>query len=166
MAEPRRPHAAPVPTPGRVLIVEGRFYEDIADALLAGARRVLDESGTFHVTITVPGALEIAQAAKIALDAAREAAQDFDGIVALGCIIRGETTHYDLVANESARALTDLALNHDIPVGNGILTVENPEQAWRRARIEDLDKGGGAAEAALSLIRLKRRMRDILTGAA
>jgi len=101
----------------------------------------------------VPGALEIAPAIAIAVGGGTH----FDGVVALGCVIRGETTHYDLVAGESARALMDLSVQHVLPIGNGIITVENEEQAWARARMDELDKGGGAAEAALALIAIKRR---------
>ncbi len=162
MAEPRRSEASREPTPARILIVEARFYDDIADALLDGARSALTAVGASGMLVTVPGALEIASAAAMALDAAQAAGKPFDGVVALGCVSRGETTHYELVSGESARALTDLAMTRGMPLGNGILTVENVEQAWARARRDELDKGGGAAEAALALVRLKRRLPALL----
>jgi 6,7-dimethyl-8-ribityllumazine synthase len=138
----------------RVLIVEARYYEAIADALLAGATRALQQAQVEWTVVTVPGALEVPQAVALSLEAAGD--KPFDGVVALGCVIRGETSHYDIVAGESARALMDLAVARKLPVGNGILTVDTEEQAWARARPEGQDKGGVAAAAALALIRLKR----------
>jgi 6,7-dimethyl-8-ribityllumazine synthase len=140
----------------RVLVVEARFYDDIANALLAGARRVLDRDGVVWDGVTVPGALEIPTAIVIALDAAQARRQPYEAVVALGCVIQGETGHYDIVAGESARALMDLAVARGLPLGNGILTVDSDAQAWERASVDKLDKGGGAAEAALALLRLKR----------
>jgi 6,7-dimethyl-8-ribityllumazine synthase len=142
----------------RILVVEARFYDGIADALLAGARRALDAARVAFDVVTVPGALEIPQAIALALDAAKARRAPYDGVVALGCVIRGETSHYDTVAGESARALMDLALARGIPAGNGILTVDTEAQAWARARPEEQDKGGGAALAALALVRLKRSL--------
>ena len=144
----------------RLLVVEARFYDDIADMLLKGAKRALDKAGTKFDRITVPGCLEIPQAIAIALEAARQLGQPYDGVVALGCVIRGETSHYDIVAGESARGLMDIAIAQRMPIGNGILTVDTQEQAVARARPDKWDKGGGAAEAALSLVRLKRRLAD------
>ena len=159
MAVPRPPSAASDPVPGaRALIVEARFYDDLADALLAGARAPLDAAGVAVEVVTVPGALEIPAAMAIALDAAEQAGRAFDAVVALGCVIRGETGHYDIVAGESARALMDLSVRRALPLGNGILTVENEAQAWARARVQEMNKGGGAAEAALAVLRLKRRL--------
>lgn len=143
---------------GRILIVEARLYEDIADELLRGARQALEAAGASAEVLTVPGALEIAPALAIALDAAEAAGKPYDGAVALGCVIRGETGHYDIVAGESARALMDLAVARRLPFGNGILTVEDEAQARARARVEDMDKGGGAANAALAVLALKRRL--------
>jgi 6,7-dimethyl-8-ribityllumazine synthase len=159
MAGPRLSSATTdgVPTHGRILVVEARYYDDIANELLAGAKRVLETEGTDFDVATVPGALEIPVAAAILVDAAAQAGRPYDGVVALGCVIRGETSHFDIVAGESARALMDLGVARLLPVGNGILTVENEVQAWARARVSDGDKGGGAAEAALALVRLKRR---------
>jgi 6,7-dimethyl-8-ribityllumazine synthase len=141
----------------RILIVEARFYDDIADALLDGAVQAIEAAGATHERITVPGALEIPAAIAIAYEGAAAAGKPFDGVVALGCVIRGETTHYDIVAGESSRALMDLTIQRKIALGNGILTVENEAQAWARARVSEMNKGGGAAEAALAMVRLKRR---------
>ena len=108
----------------------------------------------------MPGALEVPPALAIALDAAAAAGAPYDAAVALGCVIRGETFHFEIVAGESARALMDLAVARRLPLGNGILTVENEAQAWTRARVGELNKGGGAAEAALAMLRLKRRLTE------
>ena len=157
MAEPRRSaHTDSTIENARILIVEARFYDDIADALLAGAVRALDAAGAGYDRLTVPGALEIPAAIAIAVDAANNRAQPYDGVVALGCVIRGDTLHFEIVSQESARALMDLAVARGLPLGNGILTVETESQAWARARLEEGDKGGEAARAALAMIRLKR----------
>jgi len=142
----------------QMLIVEARFYDAISDELLRGATRVLDAAGARYDRVTVPGALEIPSAIGIAVDAARRRRAPYDGIVALGCVIRGETHHFEVVANESARALMDLAVNERLAVGNGILTVENEAQALARARVEDGDKGGKAARAALTMVALKHTL--------
>ncbi len=145
------------PIPGaRVLLVESRFQEAIADELVAGAMDRLRMARVEVEHIRVPGALEIPVAAAIALDVAARAAKPFDGLVALGCVIRGETFHFEIVAGESARALIDLAVARKLPLGNGILTVENEGQARARANRNEGDKGGEAASAALALIRLAR----------
>ncbi len=141
----------------RILIVESDYYGEIADTLMAGARRALDAAGVDCDVVTVPGALEIPQAIAIALDAARGRG-GYDGVVALGCVIRGETSHYDIVAGESARALMDIALARAMPIGNGILTVDAAAQAMARAALDKGDKGGTAARAALALLGLKRRL--------
>ena len=135
-----------------LLIVEARFYDDLADELLAGAKAALAPA-TFDV-VTVPGALEIPATIAMAL----KGSTHYDGYVALGCVIRGETTHYDTVANESARGLMDLSVAFAAPIGNGILTVENDEQAWARAKRTGEDKGGFAARAALTMIALKAKL--------
>jgi 6,7-dimethyl-8-ribityllumazine synthase len=140
----------------RILVVEARYYDGIADTLLAGTRRTLDAAQVDYDVVTVPGALEIPQAIALALDAAARRKAPYHGVVALGCVIRGETSHYDIVAGESARALMELGLARAIPVGNGILTVDREAQAWARARPEGQDKGAGAARAALALVRLRR----------
>ncbi|ABS69501.1 6,7-dimethyl-8-ribityllumazine synthase [Xanthobacter versatilis] len=142
----------------RVLIVEGRYYEALADELLAGARAVLEAAGVEVEVITVPGALEVPIAAEIALEAAEITGNAVDAVVGLGVVIRGETYHFEIVAGESARGLMDLGMAHALPVGNGILTVDTEAQAWERARVSEGNKGGGAAEAALTLLRLRRRL--------
>ena len=142
----------------RILIVEARFYEDIADALLEGATRALQKAGAVTERISVPGSLEVPPAIAIALDAAERRGMPFEGVVALGCVIRGETLHFEIVSQESARALLDLSVARRIPVGNGILTVDTDAQAFVRARPDEMDKGGDAARAALALVRLKRRL--------
>lgn len=142
----------------RVLIVEARFYDGLADELLAGAREVLDKAGARVDVLTVPGALEIPSTIVIALRAADEAVQPYEAVVALGCVIRGETGHYDIVAGESSRALMDISVAYAMPLGNGILTVENEAQAQARARRGEMNKGGGAAEAALAVLAIKRRL--------
>lgn len=142
----------------RVLIVEARFYDDIQDSLLEGARAELDAAEVSHDVITVPGALEIPAAISIALDAAERNGRPYDAAVALGCVVRGETIHFEIVSMESARALMDLSVARRLPLGNGIITVNTDEQAWARARRSDLDKGGDAARAALAMLRLKRRL--------
>jgi 6,7-dimethyl-8-ribityllumazine synthase len=142
----------------RILVVEARYYEDIADMLLRGAKRVLKDAGTTFDVVTVPGALEIPAAIMIALHGSEARERPYDGVVALGCVIRGETSHYDIVAGESARAIMDISIARDMPMGNGILTVDTDAQARARARLSGEDKGGGAARAALALVRLKRRL--------
>ena len=139
----------------RILIVEARFYDDIADALLAGASKALKEAGAELDCVTVPGSLEIPAAIAIAIDAARRRRRPYDGVVALGCVIRGDTIHFDIVAHQSARGLMDLAVARQLPIGNGIITVDSEAQAWVRARPEEQDKGGDAARAALAMVGLK-----------
>jgi 6,7-dimethyl-8-ribityllumazine synthase len=154
MAEARRGASISGDVRGaRVLVVEARYYDMVGEALWAGAKRALDAAGAAVERVAVPGALEIPQAIAMALDAANHG---YGGAVALGCVIRGETSHYDIVAGESARALMDLSLRHAFPIGNGILTVDTEAQALVRAAPERGDKGGDAARAALSLIAFKR----------
>ena len=160
MAEPRR---TDVEQQGdvrgaRILIVEARFYHDIADALFAGAQRALEAEGVAFDRISVPGSLEIPAAIAIALDAAECKERPYEAVIALGCVIRGETLHFDIVAIQSARALMDLAVARRLPVGNGILTVDSEAQAWARAKPDGGDKGGDAARAALAMLRIKRRL--------
>ncbi len=137
--------------PVRLLIVVAPYYKDIADNLVAGARAVAEEAGATVDLIEVPGALEVPVAISLAFRMA-----DYDGFVALGCVIRGETTHYDTVCNDSSRGLTLLGLNGAC-LGNGILTVENRAQAEVRADPAGQNKGGGAAAAALHLVALSRK---------
>jgi 6,7-dimethyl-8-ribityllumazine synthase len=142
----------------RALIVEARFYDDIQDALLKGALAELKAADVVHEVITVPGALEIPAAIAIALDAAENNGKPYDVVIALGCVIRGDTIHFEIVSMESARALMDLAVSRKVPLGNGIITVDNPAQAWARARAGELNKGGDAARAALAMLRIKRSL--------
>ncbi len=134
------------------LIVEARFYADLADELVAGAVEAIEAAGGTWDRIEVPGALEIPAAISIA-DAGENKA--YDGYIALGCVIRGETSHYDYVCGESARALQDLGVNSLLAVGNGILTVENYDQAWARAYRTKKNKGADAANAALRMAELR-----------
>ena len=140
-----------------LLIVEARFYDDMADALLYGAKSALDAAEATYDVVTVMGALEIPAAITFALIGEEEGGTKYDGFVALGMIIRGETYHFDIVAGESARALMDLSVDAAIAIGNGILTVDTEAQAWARAKKSELDKGGFAAKAALTMIDLKRK---------
>ncbi len=142
----------------RMLIVEARFYDHIADALLAGATRVLDEAGAQYDKLTVPGALEVPAAIAMALDAAQKKRTPYDGVVALGCVIQGETYHFELVSNESARGLMDIALGRQIPLGNGIITVDTEAQALARSAADGRNKGASAARAALAMVALKRQL--------
>ncbi|MFT4013076.1 MAG: 6,7-dimethyl-8-ribityllumazine synthase [Paracoccus sp. (in: a-proteobacteria)] len=155
-------HQLPLPRieGARLLIVVAPYYRQIADALIAGARRTALDAGATADLVEVPGALEIPTA--IALAASRGL---YDGYVALGCVIRGETTHYDTVCNDSSRAITLLGLQGHC-IGNGILTVENYAQAEIRAEAEGQNKGGGAAAAALHLVALKRRWETRPVGRA
>ena len=139
---------------GHFLIVEARFYEALADAQMAGAIRALEAANATYERVAVPGALEI----PAAIAFAHTGTQHFDGYVALGCVIRGETTHYEIVCNESARALMELSIAENLAIGNGILTVENEDQAWDRADQNRKDKGGGAAEAALAMVALRAKL--------
>ena len=139
-----------------ILVVESRFYDDISDELFDGAKRVLEAASASINRIAVPGSLEIPIAIQIALDAAEKARKPYDGVVALGCVVQGETFHFDIVAMQSARALVDISLQRRVPIGNGILTVDTMTQAWARARLGEGDKGGDAARAALALVEIKR----------
>jgi 6,7-dimethyl-8-ribityllumazine synthase len=147
----------------RILIVEARFYSDLADALLAGATDALDAYGAEYEVVTVPGALEIPAAIAFAEEGGhRPAGSDpFDGYVALGTVLRGETYHFEIVSNESARGIMDLTVGRRLAIGNGILTVEDEDQAWARARASEGDKGGGAARAALTMIELKQQFLGV-----
>jgi len=161
MAEPRRtadPWRNGEFDGARILVVEARFYEDIADALLAGAQRVLDRAGVSVDRVSVRGSLEIPAAIAMALAAAESSGRPYDGVVALGCVIRGDTIHFEIVSTQSARALIDLSVARELPLGNGIITVDTEPQAWVRARMEDADKGGDAARAALTMVRIKRSL--------
>lgn len=147
-------------TKAHILIVEARFYEDLADELARGAIAAIEARGATWERVAVPGVLEIPAAVKFALDAMAHGSvtKSYDGFVTLGCVIRGETTHYDIVSNESARALMDLSVSRSLALGNGIQTVENGAQAWARAKVDEKNKGGGAANACLDMIELKRKL--------
>ena len=134
-----------------VLIAEARFYAHLNDMLLAGARSAIEAAGHSHETVTVPGALELPGAIALAAESGR-----YDAFVALGVVIRGETYHFEIVAGESARGLMALTMD-GLAVGNGVLTVENEDQAIVRADLKQGNKGGGAAEAALAMLALKQR---------
>jgi 6,7-dimethyl-8-ribityllumazine synthase len=144
---------AAVKTKAHLLIIEARFYGDICDELAKGAIAAIERAGATWERHAVPGALEIPGAIVAASKAKR-----FDGFVALGCVLRGETSHYDIVANESARGVMDLTMT-GLAIGNGILTCDNEDQAWARARVAEMDKGGGAADAALTMIRFARDIK-------
>ena len=147
-----KPMATAETVKAHVLILEARFYAALCDELARGAVAAIEAAGSTWERIAVPGALELPGAIAVAHETGL-----FHGYVALGCVLRGETTHYDIVANESARGIMDLTLE-GLCIGNGILTCENEAQAWARAKVADMDKGGGAAEAALAMIRFQRRM--------
>jgi 6,7-dimethyl-8-ribityllumazine synthase len=158
MAKPRRKTVDEGQLKGiRILVVEGRFYDHINDELLAGAREAIEAAGGEVTVVTVPGALEIPVAIAIAMEGAEALDKPFDGAVALGCVVRGETYHFEVVAGESSRALMDMSIAYKLALGNGILTVENEAQALARARRSEMNKGGDAAKACLALVRLKRQ---------
>ena len=133
----------------KILIVEARFYPDMADELAAGAISEIENRAAAYDRVAVPGVLEIPAAVRYAVG-------KYDGFVTLGCVIRGEATHYDIVSTESARALMDLTIKYQLAFGNGIQTVENADQAWARVKASGLNKGGGAAKACLDMIDIKR----------
>lgn len=137
----------------RLLIVEARFYAELSDELASGAIAALERAGATWERMAVPGALEIPGAIAMA-------SKRYDGFVALGCVLRGETTHYEIVSNESARGLMALTIQ-GICIGNGILTCENEAQAWERAKVSGMNKGGGAADAALAMIVFSRAVKKV-----
>jgi len=139
----------------KVLVIEARYYEGISDALMEGALEVLQEARVEIQKVSVPGALEIPHV----ISYARNSKSGYDGYIALGCVIRGETTHYDYVCQESARALMDLAVDHKLAIGNGIITVENENQAWARAKKDKKNKGGFAASAVLKMIKIREELQ-------
>ena len=151
------PSAAKKPAPTRLLIVEARFYEQISDALLVGATYVLDQAGVTYDRISVPGALEIPGA--IAMAAASRK-RGYDGYVALGCVIQGETYHFEIVSNESARGLMDLTIVQQLAIGNGILTVDTQAQAQARSGPDERNKGAAAARAAMAMVAVKQSLAN------
>lgn len=159
MAEANRPAASAQSAPGaHFLIVEARYYDDIGAQLLEGAVAALKAADAKAHLINVPGALEIPAAMAIALDVGDAMGKPYQGAIALGCVIRGETFHFEIVAGESARALMDMSVSRKLALGNGILTVENIDQARERADPARGDKGGDAARAALALHALKHSL--------
>ena len=140
----------------KILIIEARYYESISEDLLQGAIAKLQASNAEVVKVNVPGALEIPHV----ISYAEKANSGYDGYVALGCVIRGETTHYDYVCGESARALMDLAVDYQLAIGNGIITVENEAQAIARSKPDQKDKGGFAASACLRMIQLREELNN------
>jgi len=138
----------------KILVIEARYYESISEDLLQGALAKLQAAGVEVVKVNVPGALEIPHV----ISYAEKAGSGYDGYVALGCVIRGETTHYDYVCQESARALMDLAVDQQLAIGNGIITVENEAQAIARSKPDQKDKGGFAASACLRMIQLRAEL--------
>jgi 6,7-dimethyl-8-ribityllumazine synthase len=151
-------------TKPHIAIIEGRFYEDLSEELASGAMAALEEAGASFERFPVPGALEIPQVfgliARAGLAPFGAPRWRYHGAIALGCVIRGETSHYDIVANESARSLLDIATRNGIPLGNGILTVETEAQAWERASVADGNKGRDAARACLSLVDVFMKCHD------
>ena len=145
----------------RILIVEARFYEDISDQLVEGAVAALEEAGVSYKRIAVPGAFEVPAVIRFAIRSmeVRSAEQRYAGFIALGCVIRGETDHYDHICRETSRALMDLSVNFSVALGFGILTCENYEQAWARAAVDQKNKGADAARACLRMMELKKTLR-------
>ncbi|HUK58808.1 MAG TPA: 6,7-dimethyl-8-ribityllumazine synthase [Stellaceae bacterium] len=142
-----------------IMVVEARYYAHISDELAKGALAELDKAKATYRRVVVPGAFEIPAAIRFAAAAgAKSSGTSFDGYVALGCVIRGETSHYEHVCQECARGLQDLALAHQLAIGFGVLTCENEAQALARAQVEKRNKGGEAARACLAMIALKRTL--------
>jgi 6,7-dimethyl-8-ribityllumazine synthase len=141
-----------------ILIIDAPYYEALSKELRRGAIEALEAAGATYNCVSVPGVLEIPTAVAMAITAAENGSTQYDGYVTLGVVIRGETTHYDVVAGESARAIMDLCVSYDLALGNGIQTVENEAQAWARANVSEKNKGGGAAEAALAMINLRETL--------
>ncbi len=139
-----------------LLVIDAPYYTKISESLMEGVRCVLENANATYDYVTVPGVLEVPAAIAMALQSPKY----YDGYVTIGCVIRGETTHYEIVSNESARAIMNLSVEHCLAVGNGIQTVENEEQAWARAKVSEKNKGGGAAQAALGMIALKKSMNS------
>ncbi|MEE2954869.1 MAG: 6,7-dimethyl-8-ribityllumazine synthase [Pseudomonadota bacterium] len=149
-----------MPDAPHIFIAQSRYYNEVADELISSVLKELRKAKASHETLEVPGAFEIPTAIKMAVKSSENSVTQkfFDGFIALGCVIRGETTHYDYVCSESARALQDLSVQYMIPLGYGILTVENKEQALLRAKRSGQDRGGHAARACLRMIEVKRHL--------
>ena len=146
--------------PAHILIVEARFYKDIADELAKGAIAALTEAGATYDRLEVPGAFELPAAIRMNMNPKNldSGLRHYDGYIALGCVIRGETSHYDYVCAECARGLMDLSLEYSLAIGFGVLTVENQEQAWARASVDQLNKGGSVTDAALRMVEVRREI--------
>ena len=140
-----------------ILIIDAPYYSEISGLLVEGAEEVLKREGVTWDYVAVPGVLEVPAAVSMAVEGMQRSGKHYDGFITLGCVIRGETSHYEIVAFESARAIMDLTIAECIALGNGIQTVENEAQALARARKDDKNKGGGAAEAVLSMIKLREQ---------
>lgn len=137
-----------------LLVIDAPYYTKISESLMQGVTAVLTRAGATHDYVAVAGVLEIPAAVAMAV----QSSKNYDGYIVIGCVIRGETTHYEIVSNESARAIMNLSVEHCLAIGNGIQTVENEAQAWARAKVDEKNKGGGAAQAALDMIDLKKSM--------
>ena len=150
----------PVADAPYLLVVEARFYDDIADELVNGAVRAIESAGATYSRISVPGALEIPTTIRMAIRSMDlpGGRRRYDGFVALGCVIRGETSHYDHVCQECMHGISQLGITYSVAIGNGVLTCENRDQAWQRAAVDSGDKGGTAARAALRMIEVKRNL--------
>ena len=148
----------------QILIAEARFYDDIADALGAGACQVLDQAGVAYTRIAVPGVFEVPALIRFAIRSMEvgAAVEHFSGFVALGCVIRGETDHYQHICREATRALMEMSTTHSIALGFGILTCDTYEQAWERADVDQKNKGADAAQACLKMMDLKRTLRLVM----
>ena len=148
-------------TEAKILIVDGRFYEKISDELCKGAIIELNKAGMKYEHLVVPGAFEIPQAIGLAIHSMKIGSlkEVYAGFIGLGCVIRGETSHYEYVCNESSRALMNLALQNKVPLGYGILTVDNIDQAWERADVNTKNKGGSVAKACLRMMEIKKYFR-------
>jgi len=147
--------------PRRVLIVEARFYEDIADALAVGATEPLDVAGVTYDRVSVPGVFEIPAAIHIAIKAMEmhSSPADYAGFIALGCVIRGETDHYEFICREASRALMEISVDYAVAFGFGVITCENGDQAWARAKSDEINVGGSAANACLRMMEIKKDFR-------
>ncbi len=151
-------------TPSQVLIVEGRFYRDIADELAKGATAVLDQEGMPYERLPVPGAFEVPAGVRFALRSMELGSGPgrYAGFVALGCVIRGETDHYEHICRETSRALMDLSVTYTVALGFGILTCDTYEQAWARAAVDQANKGADAARTCIKMMELKKTFRLVV----
>ncbi len=151
-------------TRSQVLIVEGRFYKDIADELAKGATAVLDQEGVSYERLPVPGAFEVPAGVRFALRSMElgSGSARYAGFIALGCVIRGETDHYEHICREASRALMDLSVTYTVALGFGILTCDTHEQAWARAAVDQANKGATASRTCLHMMNLKKTLRLVV----